>query len=374
MPNKINVCLDIDETLTTDICEMNALQYPYLDKIKTICTNPDRYIYALREHFLHHGVVEFMMALIDIPNINLFFYSADNADRNIQFVQALLSKAKGKDYFSATKQQERIYSGPDVLNLRTLDFAKLDIKKMLLENSEIEKTKEINANGVVTYNLNPEDSLFKGVRKKNIQKITTSLKDLENTVIVDDMPENVLRGQEKNFISILPMLPEHLKNVYELENDKPDFIHSEDFKAVNHILYLAGLLIPAIEKVNNDSQGLTLTKVLSDIQLRQGHGGKLIPIYSALHQDLDYYNLGLNKLKKYNPNLAFILPSNLQEQLNLQYNSPDAVAISDSIRQNKMKPISSSAYLQNNIFSIPDNSSSSDSRNTKNTTSLVQAR
>src|SRR5690348_8669908 len=100
MSNKINVCLDIDETLATDLIEENGL--PQRDKVKAICNNPDRYVYALRDHFLHHGVVEFIQALTDIPNVNLSFYSADVADRNVPFVKALLTKAKGKSFFAET--------------------------------------------------------------------------------------------------------------------------------------------------------------------------------------------------------------------------------------------------------------------------------
>ena len=347
MSNKINICLDIDETLATDLIPDDYL--PYLDRIKKICTNPDRYVYALRDHFLHHGVVELIKALTDIPNVDLYFYSSDEAARNVPFVQALLTKAKDKDYFDRTHQKDRIFSEPDTINLRTLDFEHLDFKKMLLENLGIEKTKVIKEDGSVTYNLNPDHPYFVGKRKKNIHKITTSVENLANTILVDDMPGHVLRGQEKHYISLLPFMPEHLKNTDETKCEDNVFIKTDDFRGVNHIFYLAGLLISAIEKFNSDNQGLTLTRVLSDIQLKLSPDGKLIPNYSEIQHNLDYYKIGLNKLKKYNPKLEFILPSNLQEQLNLKYKLAE-IQVNSEYAQNTKMVSTPPSLIHNSLF------------------------
>jgi hypothetical protein len=74
--------------------------------------------------------------------------------------------------------------------------------------------------------------------------------------------------------------------------------------------------MPAIQKVNNDKGNLTLTKIMYDLQF-QNINGNPVPTYSQLHQDIRFYQIGLSILRKYNPSLEFLLPSNLQQQLNL---------------------------------------------------------
>ncbi|HEX4045755.1 MAG TPA: hypothetical protein VHZ76_08840 [Gammaproteobacteria bacterium] len=289
-----NIIFDIDETLTTDSAE----DFDKMELINELCTNPDRFVQALRPHFLHHGVLELIKAVLAIPEVNIHFFSADVEERNKPFVAELIKKAMGDDYYENHKTQTRIFSRPELI----------DVQKEL--ESHPEKTES---------DYQPPYEIFKGHRKKDISLVNKEEQALKYTCLADDRPGITLKGQEKNYINILPFYPKYL--------DLNDFVHADEktyqqsmhFKALNHIFYLAGFLIDAINLARQNT-AKPLSMILFEKQFVKIDLFRYQPNFETLNSDMYYYEKGLSYLQQHNPHLELLTPQNLKEQLNLSSN------------------------------------------------------
>jgi hypothetical protein len=283
-----DVILDIDETLTTDSAE----NFERMELIKEICVNPDRFVQALRWHYLHHGVIEFIKALSNIPVVNLHFFSADDETRNKPFVAGLIQKSMGEEYWRDHEGDIKIFSRPDVL----------DVQKEL--ESHPEKTQT---------DYQPPYEVFKGNRKKDI---TLLRKEAQNTCIADDRPSVALKNQENNYVNILPFYPKYLDLSDFIDVAEDTYKKSDHFKALNHIFYLAGFLLDAIYYAR-ENPAVPLSSVLFERQFSKVDLFRYQPDFQRLNSDMYYYEKGLKYLQQFNPQLELLTPQNLRQQLNL---------------------------------------------------------
>ena len=150
----INIVLDIDWTITSQVDESFAKEFPE----KVIVVGDEFYR-------PYDGLAEMLETLADNPQVRVFFFSGGHEERNID----LLSKIKLKDGRSALSISEGVYSRHHLIDLR----------------SEV-----------------GEDAKFAEKYKKDLLSIS---KDLKNTVIFDDnhffSPD---LKQRKNFLWLEP--------------------------------------------------------------------------------------------------------------------------------------------------------------------------
>jgi len=114
-----------------------------------------------------HGAAAFIQSLLEIPNAKIVFFSGGEAERN----KELLSKLIMKDGKSALDHAFKVLSKEDLTPVDP---------------------------GKTTGEIHSHDRF-----KKDLRKIAPGI-DLRRVVHIDDIPDFVLHGQEKNVVAINP--------------------------------------------------------------------------------------------------------------------------------------------------------------------------
>lgn len=257
-----HIILDIDEMLATDFVSPTKMQdFKYISN----CGNSKRFLQALRPHFLHHGVLEFIKVLFNIPNIQLYFFSSDTEERNVVFVKELLKHVFGEKDAHENFAKCKVYSKH---HCTAIDPA---VKR----------------------------------RKKNLTVISQDKIFLDNAILIDDNLNNICEGQEKNFLHVLPVYPEDIQLT---DQSDDEYKKSELFKKTNHIFYAMGMLLKSFDLTNN----ISLTEALTKCKLES-------------QNNIEIYMHGLMFLQKINADLKFLLPSTLTQQLQIKDNHSSSV-------------------------------------------------
>lgn len=121
--------------------------------------------------------------------------------------------------------------------------------------------------------------------------------DIENTLLIDDCLENIQEREERSFI----LAPQASYGSY----------HGFDFKNCNSVFYLCGVL----QFLFNEALENKKTLCTQTEKLKQN-----LCIYDN-YFNLNYYEMGLRELKKYNPKLEFLKSCNVKEQSALNFNA-----------------------------------------------------
>lgn len=224
-------------------------------------------------HIIFPGVLEMIQLIDRMPSAKLAFFSAGNACRNVVLVEALLTMALGEERYTQMKHTVIIRSREDMLSDHSPD--------------------------------QPVVSLHPHYGTKDLRKIVPS-DELDWAALIEDKERNAHPGQEKNIITVPGADHWSFELAYQffLTATESSF---ETFKRVNQIFYLTGLLFTAVNKIE---KGLAASLTDALHQIRQGHEkdekNSVLSMNDALHHQLSFYLLGLEKLNEINPALRFV--------------------------------------------------------------------
>lgn len=227
----IHVVLDLDGTL--------IYSFPSSEKIKLNVRNPSLGV-DIPIGFAP-GTTEFLMALSNIPEVKISFFSAGERWRNLIIIKHLMAPNLQWRHFGTY----RILSKTD------------------LDNYEC----------------------------KDLKKITRNI-DLSRTIMVDDM-DRVLEYQKGNLLKIYPGLaPSTFSNRCRDEN-----VSKSLFRIRNNLVRALGLILMALDI--SKLTGSTIQESIYDLQW-DSDGNYL---HDSTNTP-EVYNLGLSEMKKYNPDLC----------------------------------------------------------------------
>lgn len=250
------VVFDIDETIATSFDHLEELEeseWFYANHF--YCMNIEFEMDGRQinmPHVIHRGVIEAIKLIDSMPGVRLSFFSSGVSQRNTIFVKKLLCFALGEDRYNAIESQIEVYSRED---------------------------------------------LDKDSQKKNLTTVVND-KDLPWTVLIDDNITNIVPGQENNFV-LMPAMKE--RHFHEMSADLAfgNKWGRDLFLRANHLFYVTGLLFFASQSAKKEN--ITLAAALSKIQRDESGGFRY-----ELHTEINYYHLGLEKLRQVNPELCFL--------------------------------------------------------------------
>jgi hypothetical protein len=142
---------------------------------------------------------------------------------------------------------------------------------------------------------------FYGNKKKKLKGVVVSKEQLPNTLLIDDDPSYILKGEEKNFIKV-PLTTFYFQPNYE-----------KTFYSFHTAFYICGLLakIISISKKKNIPLRESSWSLIDDDLKPENHTAKELKNnqYRHLHntKDLSFYKSGLKILQEINPELDFLL-------------------------------------------------------------------
>lgn len=249
-------------------------------------------------YYLVPGVLELMQLLFSRTDVLVSFFSAGSDGRNSEFVKQLLTKALGSEHYKRIAPNLMILNRTHVTSLEVIDFQVLQ-------------------NQLDRYGLHSMASY-----KKDLTKTLRQGCSLENTIFIEDNPDVVYSGQERNLLFCSDARPEYY--AFLSKGDTVTYssyfrffcacfvgiqcasAEDELFRRVNSIYYTTGLLMECIEK----NKAGTMLEDLFRLQFEASScEDRFVPRFRAAHKTQHYYDQGLSHLQKINPNLSFNTPS-----------------------------------------------------------------
>lgn len=264
------IVFDIDGTLCNTM-EPEALSDPKHLYAHYVVRNEPYRIIQVGDlvHVLQHGALELFQFLVK-SNYRFAFYSAGNEYRNQHFVQELLRRALSKEDYAKVIDQVAIFS------------------KEHLKVAQAEDQPHIG------------EGEFNGHYKKDLSVVMRYFQEkgmpcsMDRMILADDCSQNVMRGQERNFLHLLGCE----------EHDVNHFFQFQEMTAqYNQIFYIAGILNKIIKKPNPVDE-------LARLQIK---GSQLR--YEQLTKEPRFYEKGLDLLKPFNSKLTWATAKLYKKQL-----------------------------------------------------------
>lgn len=277
----INIVFDIDDSIATGFYDDDFSKLEKRHSWVSIFKNKGLYLDAIKPHIIHPGVIELIQLLDKMPNMRMSFFSGGAKERNQILVEKLLCLALGQKRYNSIQNKIKICSRTD-----------LEVSISTLDKSQHE-----------SYGIDH------GNNKKNLKKILGENDDLDWTVLIEDDLTYTYYGQEKNILKIPSAWDIHFSQMYQGLTETQKFSW-ETFSRVNHIFYACGIICSALE-ITKQEQNKSLSDILFQMQFKENMDersySKMI-FNRELCNNINYYEIGLKKLKEINPNLYFLHP------------------------------------------------------------------
>lgn len=265
--------LDVDQTLVLEVTKEEMDSCPYIQQ------HPESIISIeieekARYYFMLPGVPEFIRDRV-LKEDQLAFFSHASYTRNKLLIEEILNLALPEEKYNAVKATIPIFSEEHITNLQS------------------EKYKNI------AKRYQPQKTYYHGIFKKDLNVVTEhffnqgKLFPLNQVILIDDLPTNVVNGQLNNYIEIPGFSLENVMNGEKKNSDG-------SFFRVNQIFYASGLL----DAISHSK--LEPTAALTHLQTK---------IRDSIH-----FEQGLLVLKNLNPRLAFMgeAPDSLQRTIQVE--------------------------------------------------------
>lgn len=356
MQARKQVFLDIDQVLSyhrIDDIGQAAFFHTYGMIIHAVCAN-----------FVFPGVKELIQALFD-RNVSVGFYSFGPNERNIPFVKELLERSLGRYPDGVPILNERVKQSSEVSLAEFKKYRKFtandhkDLGKALEAGDELENkilvddSRELSVSGQ-TANLlyatftdsfrissaNKRAKLSYCIFEKPHPLDLEKVEDGEAIVVQPSENEIFIHFIDKDSwerrklvlddASLISMIRHKSKG---LANSLLAWVAAHNGKTTrisryqNHIYYIAGLLFSVLDEA--EKSGQTLAKTLFKRQYKKVQPNELEPHkYESQSNRMwacdRYYHLGLNILRRYNPQLEFMTPERYKAACQIEL-SPELV-------------------------------------------------
>lgn len=291
--NRLTLVFDIDNVLTC---------LDYADKESALFLQRAGHILNVSNitHYIPPGVIELMRAVHAHPLIVNAFYSTGKMIRNDEFVDKLLHAALGK---KPIEDERKVLSRE---HLVTMMRFQLENQRARFGIGQKEGKKD------VTQALRPGD-------------------DPHNAILIDNSPESVLYGQEKNYLHCMTIKTNHFKALGEKDSscDGPDDLL---YQTVNAPFYLAGVIQHLLQIKDKES----IEEFLFSLQFKQmrddENGEKCYtPDFMTSKQNQAFYTSGLEWLRTYNPALQLINKKMYADVLTVEIAPQEQQSVQDAL-------------------------------------------
>lgn len=302
----LNIVFDVDCTLLTG-------SDPELPKWKELLEEYRKCNLVLETthyaYIIHPGVLELIRFLDAIPYVNISFFSSKrDKNENARRVEELMCRAVGEERYNLVKHLTKIGCYDDIV-------------KVSSESSWLQ---------VADFGLSFAEY------KKDIQKFLNLTKeDLRWAVLVDDDETYVALGEEKNILRVLVLDDFHFEGFKLYGRRKSDF---EYFFRMNHIFYIAGVLQTILNRVKTENKKpcdilfeMHYDKVSvvenGETKIKYKFNKNIKQFFSDPNLLMSYYELGLETLRKVNPDLHFFTYKNFYGNSNFQNTRPSSIVL-----------------------------------------------
>ena len=282
---KINVVLDIDDTIATGFDRSDMESYQLENPWLSLFQKENLYVEAFRPHIIHPGVVEFIQILDKMPHVKIHFFSAGISERNTILVEKLLIRSLGEQRYTEIK---------DTVTICSREHLESSNKEWI--NEKLDSQRKV-------FGIN-----F-GSFKKNLLNVLAPEDDIQWAVLIEDDHTYSMPGQEKNLLTLIRATDYDFSGFYRKRldtTDEPIGIKNDRFFRVNHVFGYAGVFLTALE--NTQKNNTTLSEEIFKIHFikntEPNPSSELIMDYSV-RTNLYYYELGLKHLKTVSPHINF---------------------------------------------------------------------
>ncbi len=280
MTNKLQLFFDIDETL------VNVPQKATPLEVQTFFRTYGCII-DVRDmpHYVFPGVRELMrLLLIDFSDcVEVVFFSAGEKWRNDMLVPLLLKEALGEQTYRH-------------LNPKPLVFSRDNMTQVTQDEMRIQAEQ---------YQLPPSWGT-----KKDLLALYPDIFTSDNMILIDDGAWNIAPGQEGNFLCGIRTTVESYRacpnTVFEAS-----FLNSGQYREINSIYYITGLLLECIERYQSER----LSAYLFNLQFNPvGYlpaffnafdSERFKPCFKETQERAVFYDEGLKRLQVLNADLNF---------------------------------------------------------------------
>ncbi len=214
-------------------------------------------------HYIFPGYYAFFKWLHDQGG-KIFFFSSGIEERNVELAEKLMRMSFGDDFPNI---EYKVFSRQHCIDTHYLP--------------EEEKDKY--------------QSYVYGQRKKKLGGIVVPEAEVPNSLLIDDDPSYMVKGEEFNFIS--------LRYTYEYLFDDDRAWRNDAFVSVHKAYYLAGIFSTMFDLVNE--KGISLAEAAKYVQI-DAEGKEIKKDFSFPSKyRMAHYEKGLEILKQIDPTLEF---------------------------------------------------------------------
>ncbi len=281
-------------------------------------------------HYLLPGCMEFLQALLTVPNLEVFFFSSAVEPRNLNLVKQLKENLLKYNNSLATRTDFTVFSRKHCFDTTRVSWDYRDALQPIEGGffGNLKKDLRIISLGKEKYlqyfnhilrqrqpntNLDEDERITLASLEKSFPEILTSntINQLANTILIDDDKSYVFSGQVNNLIKTREPYDHDLRNIVNREIDESFFVVPNNkgifrkslFEKSNALFLATGLLFYAINKANE------LNKSLSYVLGSEQKTINPDPLSYDYDYDFDYFIQGMKILQNFNPDIKFAISS-----------------------------------------------------------------